>query len=245
MSEIKKLTIGQDELDLSKYTPNDATLTIQQNGTTVDTFTANSSANKTVNIETIYSEDVSSTQPIAQVVSTAMIQDEAVTTAKIDDGAVTVEKIDLSSVGGTLQYVARFPINKRTYNNGYAVFNEPIVYLQTDNNISITRYNSNLFLRLDLPTDKQYVTKIETQLWTPQNSWDYILVELRKNGSGFARAMAPKINGSRGFVATHGWQNVVNADYISEYINTTGNNYSDGNMSERDTYIEIEIFCVS
>ena len=97
MSEIKKLTIGQDELDLSKYTPNDGTLTIQQNGTTVDTFTANSSTNKTVNIETIYSEDVSSTQPIAQVVSTAMIQDEAVTTTKIDDGVVTSAKIDWST----------------------------------------------------------------------------------------------------------------------------------------------------
>lgn len=33
-------------------TVNDATLTIQKNGTTVDTFTANSSTNKTVNIET-------------------------------------------------------------------------------------------------------------------------------------------------------------------------------------------------
>lgn len=33
-------------------TVNDATLTIQQNGTTVDTFTANSSTNKTVNIKT-------------------------------------------------------------------------------------------------------------------------------------------------------------------------------------------------
>lgn len=98
MSEIKKLTIGQDELDLSKYTPNDGTLTIQQNGTTIDTFTANSSTNKTVNIETIYSEDVSSTQPIAQVVSTAMIQDEAVTTTKIQDEAVTASKINWLSV---------------------------------------------------------------------------------------------------------------------------------------------------
>lgn len=33
-------------------TVNDATLTIQQNGTTVDTFTANSSTNKTINIKT-------------------------------------------------------------------------------------------------------------------------------------------------------------------------------------------------
>lgn len=40
------------------------TLTIQQNGTTVDTFTANSSADKTVNIETIYADDQIVTTPI-------------------------------------------------------------------------------------------------------------------------------------------------------------------------------------
>lgn len=73
-------------------TVNDATLTIQHNGSSVQTFTANQSANATANIETIYSVDVSSAQPVTQVVSTAMIQDEAVTTAKIDDGAVTAAK---------------------------------------------------------------------------------------------------------------------------------------------------------
>jgi hypothetical protein len=79
-------------------TVNDATLTIQHNGSNVQTFTANQSTNATANVETIYSVDVSSTQPITQVVSTAMIQDEAVTTAKIDDEAVTAAKIDWDSV---------------------------------------------------------------------------------------------------------------------------------------------------
>lgn len=79
-------------------TVNDGTLTIQHNGTTKGTFTANQSTASTVNIETIYSEDVSTTQPVTQVVSTAMIQDEAVTTAKIEDGAVTAAKIDFDTL---------------------------------------------------------------------------------------------------------------------------------------------------
>ena len=79
-------------------TVNNGTLTIQQNGTSVQTFTANQSTNATANIETIYSVDVSSTQPVTQVVSTAMIQDEAVTTAKIDDEAVTATKLNLSTI---------------------------------------------------------------------------------------------------------------------------------------------------
>lgn len=79
-------------------TVNNGTLTLVQNGTTVGTFTANQSTNTTANIETIYSVDVSSTQPVTQVISTAMIQDEAVTTAKIDDGAVTSAKIDDETV---------------------------------------------------------------------------------------------------------------------------------------------------
>lgn len=59
------------------------TLTIQQNGTTVDTFTANSSADKTVNIETITADDYISTSPIPTTVTTAMIEDGAVTAAKL------------------------------------------------------------------------------------------------------------------------------------------------------------------
>lgn len=46
-----------------KYVHN-GTLTIQHNGSNVQTFSANQSTNATANIETIYSVDVSSTQPI-------------------------------------------------------------------------------------------------------------------------------------------------------------------------------------
>lgn len=61
---------------------NDGTLTIQHNGTTKGTFTANQSTASTVNIETIYADDYISTSPIPTTVTTAMIEDGAVTAAK-------------------------------------------------------------------------------------------------------------------------------------------------------------------
>lgn len=61
----------------------DGTLTIQQNGTTVNTFTANSATNKTVNIQTITAETVAPAEEVGAI-TTSMIADGAVTSAKID-----------------------------------------------------------------------------------------------------------------------------------------------------------------
>ena len=66
-------------------TVNNGALTIQQNGTTLDTFTANSSDNKTVNIQTITAETVAPAEEVG-----------AITTNMIADGAVTASKIDFS-----------------------------------------------------------------------------------------------------------------------------------------------------
>lgn len=64
-------------------TVNDGVLTIQKNGTTVDTFTANSATNKTVNIETITAETVAPAEEVGAI-TTNTIADEAVTASKID-----------------------------------------------------------------------------------------------------------------------------------------------------------------
>lgn len=94
-------------------TVNDATLTIQHNGTNVQTFTANQGTNATANVETIYADPVASSAAITPLVQTSMIADGAVTTdklgassvtsAKIADGAVTSAKIDW---GTTVQEVS-------------------------------------------------------------------------------------------------------------------------------------------
>lgn len=58
-------------------------LTIQQNGTTLDTFTANSSDNKTVNIQTITAETVAPAEEV---------------------GAITASMIDWSTFGNQTSY---------------------------------------------------------------------------------------------------------------------------------------------
>lgn len=65
---------------------NNGALTIQQNGTTIDTFTANSSDDKTVNIQTITAETVAPAEEVG-----------AITTNAIADGAVTNTKINFST----------------------------------------------------------------------------------------------------------------------------------------------------
>lgn len=67
---------------------NNGALTIQQNGTTLDTFTANSSDDKTVNIQTITAETVAPAEEVG-----------AITTNMIADGAVTSAKVDWSTLG--------------------------------------------------------------------------------------------------------------------------------------------------
>lgn len=80
------------KLDYIKNKPtipvvNDATLTIQHNGTTKATFSSNSSVATTANIETIYADTVAPTATVG-----------AITTANIADGAVTAAKLDVTTV---------------------------------------------------------------------------------------------------------------------------------------------------
>lgn len=86
-SSLAPVATSGDYNDLSNLptppTVNNGALTIQQNGTTLDTFTANSSDNKTVNIQTITAETVAPAEEVG-----------AITTNMIADGAVTAEKID-------------------------------------------------------------------------------------------------------------------------------------------------------
>lgn len=78
-------------------TVGNATLTIQKNGTNVQTFTANATSNKTANITVptqtsdltnnsgfVTAEDIASTSDITPVITTAMIADDAITDDKID-----------------------------------------------------------------------------------------------------------------------------------------------------------------
>ena len=82
-------------------TVNNATLTIQKNGTTVNTFTANASSNVTANISV-----PTSFSGLSGTVSSSQIADKAVTTAKLADlsyGTGTINSTYFS--GGRVQWV--------------------------------------------------------------------------------------------------------------------------------------------
>ena len=95
-------------------TVGNATLTIQKNGTNVQTFTANATSNKTANITVptqtseltnnsgfITAEDITSTAALTPPVSTDMIENGAVTTAKLGTSAVTNAKLATAAVQTT------------------------------------------------------------------------------------------------------------------------------------------------
>lgn len=87
-------------------TVNNGALTIQQNGTTLDTFTANSSDDKTVNIQTITAETVAPAEEVGAITSSMIDWSSIVmkgtwttTQALSSIGASTQVTIDISSLG--------------------------------------------------------------------------------------------------------------------------------------------------
>ena len=87
-------------------TVNNGALTIQQNGTTLDTFTANSSDDKTVNIQTITAETVAPAEEVGAITTnmidwSTIVMKGAWTTAQAlsSIGASTQVTIDISSLG--------------------------------------------------------------------------------------------------------------------------------------------------
>lgn len=100
----------------------DGTLTIQHNGTTKGTFTANQSTASTVNIETIYADTIAPATPVAPI-STSMIADDAVTSAKIDFASVggTIKLEDVSYTAFTTSASTSYQLDLRTlFCNGNA-----------------------------------------------------------------------------------------------------------------------------
>ena len=100
-------------------TVNDATLTIQQNGTTVDTFTANSSSDKTVNIQCV---DLTSNQTVggiktfsnAPVVSSINLDGKTIDTDANDNMTFNGNKV-LTNANLTFSYDAQTETLTVTY----------------------------------------------------------------------------------------------------------------------------------
>lgn len=142
-----------------------------------------------------------------------------------------------------LVYACTANFKKQTYNNAALVL-ESFNVLHSCRGISAT-LSSNNRLTFSLPTTGSFLIEVYGQLWIGLNSWDYIILCARKNGSIFARAMAPKPAGSWAFVELTHPNTISNGDYIDWYLNTNGNNFTDGNMSDTDSYMYIKVYQIS
>lgn len=143
-------------------------------------------------------------------------------------------------------FIARVGFNKRTYSNGYMVL-ENLNVLYAANGVSASLENSNLRLKLTLPTTGSYVADVQSNLWVNANTWDYMwLINQKYNGSTYQQisdAMGPKA-GAWAFVNTRGCIGISNGESLCAYLNTSGNNYSDGNMSGNNSFMEIIVYKV-
>lgn len=157
------------------------------------------------------------------------------------DGWITSSEVDPTSFA-VLVYVGEIAFVRQTYNNSTIHLTDKIdFYAASDVSAAIT---SSTNLAMTLPTDGSYIARVKASLWTNGNSWDYMLMAIRKNGNGFARAMGPKISGAWGFVNAEGYTTIANGDALSVYLDTNGNNFSDGNITRQDSKLIVEIYKV-
>lgn len=143
-----------------------------------------------------------------------------------------------------LVYMGYAGFKQQAYNNGYIVL-ENLTHLFKGSGVDVALTDNKLSMKIALPATGTYVAELYGQLWTNNNSFDYILLIARKNAGNFARAMAPKPNGSWAFVELTHPITVANGDTLEWYLSTNGNNFSDGNMQIADSYTYLKIYRVA
>lgn len=128
--------------------------------------------------------------------------------------------------------------------SGTTINNQNIPFNNLDKIFTFDGCNASLsngVVTLTLPPGN-YVAKVNASIWIGANSWDYLLLYIDKNNSAVSRAMAYKPNGNWGFVLTEGITRVNNGATLSAYLNTYGNDFNDGNITDADTKMDIMIY---
>ena len=172
-------------------------------------------------------------------VQTADIAAAAITNTKIGASAVKSDNIDWTTFGG-LVYAGKVGFNSRTYSNGYMYLqNKQDLYAASGVSTALT--NANLYFTLTLPTNGQFVADVQSTLWVNANTWDYMWLKNEKNGSVFSNSMGPKA-GAWAFVNTRGLTTISNGDNLRVYLGTNGNKFSDGNISDTNSFMQVLIF---
>lgn len=165
-------------------TVGNATLTIQKNGTNVQTFTANATSNKTANITVptqtseltnnsgfITADDITSTAALTPPVSTDMIENGAVTTAKLGTSAVTNAKLATAAVQTTNILDGAVTASKIDWAS-FGSSEWPIINTNTSNN----NVNTGQFYdqyEYTVPIDGVYMVMFSQRLTNGTNNYDF------------------------------------------------------------------------
>lgn len=150
------------------------------------------------------------------------------------------DKIDWATMG-VLAYAGKVGFNRRTYNNGYLVLENKIDFYAASG-VSASMTNNNLYLTFILPAG-DYIADVQSTLWVNANTWDYMWLKNEKNGIVFSDSMGPKA-GAWTFVNTRGITTLASGDYLRIYLGTNGNNFSDGNLSNSNSFMQVMVYRV-
>ena len=158
-SSLAPVATSGDYNDLSNLptppTVNNGALTIQQNGTTLDTFTANSFDNKTVNIQTITAETVAPAEEVGAITSsmidwTTMPGSYSTTEQKTPFTWVNGKPIYSKTFSFTLTNVEATIVNHGISNFGLLIRYEGAVVQSGTKNVPIPRTLANLNYQIGL-----------------------------------------------------------------------------------------------
>ena len=139
-------------------TVNNGTLTIQQNGTTVDSFTANSSSNKTVNIQCV---DLSTAQTVGgqkTFTSNIIIQGSKRVTCTLDNSFIELDGGTTWGKGGSIVLSGQ---DRSSYTNSV------LIVSKSDTNTDILQYQNGELKPLSNNTNN-------SSLGTPTNKWSKV-----------------------------------------------------------------------
>lgn len=159
---------------------------------------------------------------------------------------IQARKINLSSFAVPVMMVnATHPSGQTTSNNIYKMTAVESLYKATGSNAAT---DSSGRVKITLPNTGTYVLKAQFQSWINNNSFDYLRFQIRKLSGGttttFADGMAYK-GGAWGHFNLAGEISIKNDDLVFVYLNTNGNNFSDGNVSPMNTHLMLDVYKTS
>ena len=120
-------------------TVNDGTLTIQKNGTTVQTFSADQASNVTANITvpTQFSE-------LSGTVSSSQIEDEAITTGSVSGSGTNIE-LDGTIAGGAIESIQLKGDTEQTTYSGKNLVNAPETFTFNRNYLNFQQFSAGTY----------------------------------------------------------------------------------------------------